>query len=63
MIRQILTFSRNVEESKIPQDLSVIVHEALTLLRASLPTSIEIEQDIDRQCGKVMADATQVHQI
>jgi PAS domain S-box-containing protein len=63
LIRQILTFSRTSEEKTIPQDLGLIVHEALKLLRSSLPTSIEIVEDIDTECRKVLADTTQIHQI
>ncbi len=63
LIRQILTFSRTNEENRMPQNLGLIVKEALRLLRSSLPTSIEIAQDIDAECGEIMADATQLHQI
>ncbi|MBW1763615.1 MAG: response regulator, partial [Deltaproteobacteria bacterium] len=38
-------------------------NEALKLIRSSLPTSIEISQKITKDCGLVMADPTQIHQI
>lgn len=63
LIRQILTFSRTNEENRLPLNLGLIVKEALRLLRSSLPTSIDIAQDIDAECGEIMADATQLHQI
>ena len=63
LIRQILTFSRSGEENKMPQDVGLIVREALKLLRSSLPTSIDIRQDINMECKKIMADASQLHQI
>jgi len=41
----------------------VIVKEALKLLRASLPKTIEIRQEIDPYAGPVLADSTQIHQV
>jgi CheY-like chemotaxis protein/anti-sigma regulatory factor (Ser/Thr protein kinase) len=43
--------------------LHLIVKEALRLLRASLPTTIAIEADVDRKCPPVMADPSQLHQV
>ena len=40
-----------------------ILLESLVLERASLPANIELKQDIDRDCGLVLCDRTQVHQI
>ncbi|MCK5193771.1 MAG: response regulator, partial [Desulfobulbaceae bacterium] len=37
--------------------------EALKMLRASLPTTINMQVDIDNECGKIMADPTNIHQI
>ena len=63
LIGQILSFSRhNVEEIK-PINLQIVVKEALKLLRSSIPATIEITSDIDPDCGQVMADATQCHQV
>ena len=40
-----------------------IIREVLKLIRASFPSNIEIRQDLDTNCGTVLADATQMHQI
>ncbi len=49
LIRQILTISRSAQEQqRIPTDISSIIKEALKLLRSSLPTSVEIRQNIER---------------
>ena len=40
-----------------------IIKEAVTMLRASLPTTITIEQDIAPDAGVILADPTQLHQI
>lgn len=63
LILQILTFSRQAEQEWKPLKIQFVLKEALKLLRASIPTTIEIEQRIDPHCGAVFADSTQIHQI
>jgi PAS domain S-box-containing protein len=63
LVKQILAFSRKGEQERIPIQISPIVKEALKLLRSSLPTTIEIRQDIKSDTGIVEADPTQIHQI
>lgn len=63
LVKQILTFSRQAEVERIPLHPQSIIKEAAKLLRSSIPTTIEIHQDIDPKCGVVLADPTQVHQI
>ncbi len=63
LVKQILAFGRQVEDQKIPLQPAVIVKEAITLLRSSLPSTISITQDIDADAGIVLADPTQLHQI
>jgi PAS domain S-box-containing protein len=62
LVKQILAFGRfGKEQQKVPVEINAIVKEALELLRASLPTSIEIRHSIER--GMACADATQIHQV
>ncbi|MFZ5758802.1 MAG: ATP-binding protein, partial [Thermodesulfobacteriota bacterium] len=63
LVRQILTFSRQTEQERIPIEARHIVKEALKLLRASLPTTIEISQKLHADRGVVLADPSQIHQI
>ena len=63
LVKQILTFSRKTEHHLQPLMPQLIVKEALKMLRSSLPTTISIEEDIDIECGLIMADPTHVHQI
>ena len=63
LVRQILTFCRQSEQEFRPLRLQPIIKEALRLLRASVPTTIEIRQDIDAASGAVSADPTQIHQV
>jgi CheY-like chemotaxis protein len=63
LVKQILTFSRQANQELKPLKVQLAVREALKLIRSSLPTTIEINQNISNTCGLVMADATQIHQV
>jgi len=63
LVYQILTFSRRTEGTPTPVQLHLLLQEALTLVRASLPSTIEIRQLLDPEAGPVLADATQLHQV
>ena len=63
LVQQILAFSRQVEIERIPLTLQSLIKEALKMLRPSIPSTIEIQDDINPSCGVVLADPTQVHQI
>ncbi|MBU4261950.1 MAG: response regulator [Proteobacteria bacterium] len=63
LVRQILTFSRQRRQERIPVLIHLVVKEAIKLLRASIPSIIEIKDDIDPKTGMVLIDPTQLHQI
>ena len=63
LVKQILTFSRKSPHHLQPFSPHLIIREALKMLRASLPTTINMQVDIDNECGKIMADPTNIHQI
>ncbi len=63
LVEQILTFSREVDFNKKPIQLQPIIAEVLNLLKASLPPSVEIRQQLDPRIGTVLADSTHIHQI
>jgi PAS domain S-box-containing protein len=63
LVKQILAFSRQTEHKVIPVRIQQILKEVLKLGRSTIPTDIEIAQDIQADCGMVMADPTQLHQI
>ena len=62
LVRQILAFSRQSEQELKPVNLSVIVKETIKLLRATLPTTIEIRQHV-KSDALVMGDPSQMHQV
>jgi signal transduction histidine kinase len=63
LVKQILTFSRQSEEEKKPLRISIIIKEALNLVRASLPTTIEMRQNLESTSDTVLANPTQMHQV
>ncbi|WP_454064170.1 response regulator [Candidatus Nitrospira salsa] len=63
LVAHILTFSRQVDQQRIPTELHFMVKEALDLLRATLPSTITIQQSLSTQPGVVLADPTQIHQV
>lgn len=63
LVEQILAFSRQVEVELQPVQISAIVNEAIKLLRASLPTTIEIRVRLEAETSYVRADATQIYQV
>lgn len=64
LISQMLTFSRTGHSGKQgPFDMSILVHEAIKLLRPVLPSSISIRADMQKSIPLVMADPVQLHQV
>ncbi len=62
LVYQILTFSRQTETEAKPIQVRPIIKEALKLLRASLPSTIEIQSKINSK-AIVEADPIQIHQL
>jgi PAS domain S-box-containing protein len=63
LVKQILTFSRQGSGELMLMAMQQILKEALKLIRSTIPTTIEIKQDINPNCGVIKADPTQIHQI
>ncbi len=63
LVKQILTFSHKSGTKKRPLRPYLIVREALKMVRATMPASIVIEKHIDPDCGTILVDPTQLHQI
>lgn len=63
LVKQILAFSRQTEHKLSPVHFQKILTEVCKLIRSTIPSDIEIFQDIQKDCGLVMAEATQLHQI
>jgi PAS domain S-box-containing protein len=63
LVRRIMAFSRVSEQPLEPIVLSNLVSDSLPLLRASLPTTIEIETGLETGERTVLADPTQLQQV
>jgi len=62
IVNRILAFARQSDEEKKPTRVDVIIIEALKLIRASTPSTIEIRKEL-KSSSLVMGNATQIHQI
>ena len=62
LVKQILTFSRQADQKQKPIQVKPLVKEALRMLRASIPSTVEVEQYVQSD-ALVMGDPTQIHQI
>ncbi|MBF0551680.1 MAG: PAS domain S-box protein [Deltaproteobacteria bacterium] len=63
LVHQILMFSRQDEKKRRSVEIATVVKEALKLVRASIPSTIEIELNINSDAGFILADPTQIHQV
>jgi PAS domain S-box-containing protein len=62
LVHQILTFSRQGESDGRPIQLAMIIKEAVKLVRAGLPATINIRQRVQSH-ATIMADPVQIHQV
>jgi len=63
IVRQLLSFTRRTKLEKKPINIALIIQESLRLLRSSIPTSIELRQNIPKDIGTILANPTQINQI
>ena len=62
LVMQILTFSRQTDMDRKPVRVKPIVKEVLKLLRASLPATIDIRQNLESE-SLIMGNPTQIYQV
>lgn len=63
LVSQVLSFNRMGEEEKRVIRIHPVTKEVLKLLRGSIPSTIQIIDEIDRDCCPIIADPTQIHQV
>lgn len=63
LVKQILSFSRKEQKNLSPVNLPEVLSESLVLLRATIPSTIEIIDTIESEEKLVLADATMLHQV
>ena len=62
LVQRILAFSRNQETAKIKVDLAVTTRQCLQMLRATIPATVSIKEDIV-DVPPIFADHSQLQQI
>lgn len=63
MVSQILKFSKQHEHEHRTTDTYSVVQDAVSLLRATLPTTVEIRERLDPHAGIILADDVQIYQV
>ncbi|MCU0600611.1 MAG: PAS domain S-box protein, partial [Desulfobacterales bacterium] len=63
LVRQILSISRQAEQKRKPIKLDTIVIDVVRLLKATLPVSIKIHENISEHTGLTDANPGQIHQV
>ena len=63
LVQRILMFSRQREATRTPMRLDSTVHEVLDLLRATLPSKVELRFTLDPRTPAILGDETELHQV
>lgn len=63
LVKQFLTISRQNEQPQKPVQIGSVIDECFQLLRATLPTTIELRKQIEPDLGLISADPTQINQV
>ena len=63
LVNQILIFSRQKKHELKPLSAGDLVRESMILVRSSLPAIIKVNVTIDKNCGYILADPVQIHQV
>ena len=63
LVKQILTFSRQDNEKLQPVKVQSILKETFKLLKASLPSTIHLQQQIDTSCKPILGNSNRLHQV
>ncbi len=63
LAKQILLFSRRTEQEMVPVKITILIKEVVTLLMATLPSTIKIDLDFQSENRVVLANPGQIHQV
>ena len=63
VVNRILSFARIAPAERKPLRVGAAVKESLKLLRATIPTTIDIRQHIACDAEMILADLTEIHQV
>ncbi|MFA5183270.1 MAG: PAS domain S-box protein [Syntrophales bacterium] len=63
LVQQILAFSRQGEKDMKPLAVAPLVKETMQMLRASIPSTIDIQINVTHESMAVMANVSHIHQL
>lgn len=63
VVKQLLDFSHKSDLQRRPLDIYITVRDTLRLIRASMPSTIEIIEEVSAETQTVMADHNQLQQL
>jgi len=63
IVRQLLSLTRRTDQKLEPLKIARVIKDALKFLRSTIPTTIDIDQDIQVRNETILADPTQINQI
>lgn len=63
VVRQVLTFSRGMDRTRVPLRVSRLIKEMGYLMSETIPRNIEFSSDVNVKEDTVRADHTQIHQV
>jgi CheY-like chemotaxis protein len=63
LIKQVLTFARGMEGERVSVQLKHVLKDLISVLKETLPKSINVTFNIQPDLSTVLADPTQVHQV
>ena len=63
IVKQLLNFSRKTSQELQPVEIAVVIRDVLKFLRPTIPTTMDIQQDIQSTDETILADPTQINQI
>ncbi len=62
LVRQILTYSRKSSHKPMPVDVVQLAGEVVDLVRVGMQSNVHVTRDFCKDCLKILADPTQIHQ-
>ena len=63
IVKQLLSFSRKTDQKLQPVEIALVIKDAMKFLRSTIPTTVNIQQDIQASDETILADPTQINQI
>ncbi len=63
LTNQILTFSRQVEQEKVPVNVAEVLRETISFMRSGIPSGISLRSNIRVKDAPVLADPTQLFRV